>query len=346
MKQGKRSVTITDIARELSISPSTVSRALNNHPAIKEETKRKVITLANKLNYQPNLLALNLLNKKTNNIGVVVPEITSHFFAAIISGIQDILNASGYNIIMCQSNESYREEIKIIENLSSVRVDGFLIAPSSKTRKLDHFVKLKNSGVPIVIFDRDCQGLDVDKVLLDDYDGAFQAVDYLVKSGCKKVAHLGGSLSLSTSIHRRQGYIDALKSNNLSVRDDHIFHTKGFKHSDGIRAAKSLLKLKDPPDAIFAVNDRIAIAAMYVAKMYGFKIPEDISIIGFDDEPHSSYFTPSLSTVRQPAYSIGLLSARILLQNLSNPHDSPGFRREIFRPELIIRDSSRLRPDT
>ena len=329
------------MAKELGISTSTVSRALNDHPAIKNETAKAVKLLAKKLNYYPNLLALSLLQKKTNTIGVLVPEITSHFFASIIAAIQDVLSQSGYNIIMCQSNESYKEEVAIVENLDRIRVDGLLVSPSSKTKNFNHFYKLQQSGVPIVVFDRDCPGLEVDKVLVDDYDGAFQAVDYLIKSGCKKIAHLGGPSNLSTTNHRLHGYLDALKKNNISIKEEYIVHARGFTHADGIKPAKKLLKLNNPPDAIFAMNDCIAISAMYVAKNLNFKIPEDISIIGFDDEPHVSYLKPELSTIWQPVFSIGMLSARILLNHLNNPENEIAYRREIFKPELIIRSSSR-----
>ncbi|MDO5977338.1 LacI family DNA-binding transcriptional regulator [Flavivirga spongiicola] len=333
-------VTISDIAQKLNISASTVSRALKNHPALKKETIKAVQDLANKLNYQPNLLALSLRQKKTNTIGVIIPEITSHFFSSIITGIQDVLVNSGYNIIICQSNESYKEELAIVENLLRIRVDGVLVSPSSRTKKFNHFSKLKQSGVPIVVFDRDCPNLEVDKVLVDDYDGAFQAIDYLIKSGCKKIAHLSGPKNLSTTNHRLQGYLDALKKNNLPVKEEYIVHASGFTHEEGIQPTKTLLRLKNPPDAIFAINDCIAISAMYIAKKLDFKIPEDISIIGFDDEPHTRYFKPALSTVWQPVYSIGMLSARILLSHLKNPDNTPKLRKEIFKPELVIRHSS------
>ena len=240
----KRRVTINDIAQELGISASTVSRALHDHPALKKETKQQVKALAKKLDYHPNLLALNLLQKKTNTIGIIIPEITSHFFSSIITGIQDVVGDSGYNSIICQSNESYNEEVAIVENLLRIRVDGVLVSPSSRTKKFDHFFKLQQSGIPIVVFDRDCSGLDVDKVLVDDYDGAFQAVDYLIKSGCKKIAHLGGPKNLSTTDHRLQGYLDALKKNKVPVRDEYIIHVSGFTHENGIKPTKKLLSLK------------------------------------------------------------------------------------------------------
>jgi len=339
MKKGR--VTITDIARELNVSPSTVSRALNDHPAIKKETKEAVHALAEKLNYQPNLLALNLLQKKSNTIGVIVPEITGHFFSAVITGIQDIIVNSCFNIMICLSNESYEEELTIVKNLSKIQVDGVLVSPSSATKNFDHFRGLQKSGIPVVVFDRDCPGLEADKVLVDDYSGAFQAVEYLIRSGCRKIGHLGGPLNLSTTKHRLQGYLDALENENIPIRKEYIVHVKGFSHNDGLKPAKKLLGQQERPDAIFAMNDNIAISAMHVARKMALVIPEDISIVGFDDEPHSSYFRPSLSTVWQPVYSMGMLSARIILHRLKDEDSQSGFRLEVFKPELVIRASSR-----
>lgn len=337
----KARVTITDIARQLNIAPSTVSRALKDHPALKRETKRAVKALAKKLDYRPNLLALNLLQKKSNTIGVIVPEITSHFFSAIITGIQDVVGTSDYNIMICLSNESYAEEMTIVDKLSKIQVDGVLVSPSSETNNFDHLMRLQKSGIPVVVFDRDCPGLESDKVLVDDYSGAFQAVEYLIQSGCKKIAHLSGPINLSTAKHRLQGYLDALENNNVPIQKEYIVHVPGFSHKDGLKPTKKLLKLKDPPDAILATNDNIAISAMHIAEKLDFKIPEDISIVGFDDQPNSSFVTPSLSTVWQPVYSIGMLSARILLHHLEEEDTKIGFRKEVFKPELIIRASSK-----
>ena len=339
MKKGR--VTITDIARELNIAPSTVSRALHDHPALKKETKEAVKALAIKLDYQPNLLALNLLRRKSSTIGVIVPEITSHFFSAIITGIQDVVGTSEYNIMICLSNESYEEEAVIAKRLLKIQVGGVLVSPASETKNFDHFRSLQNNGIPVVVFDRDCPGLEADKVLVDDYAGAFQAVEYLIKSGCRKIAHLGGPMNLSTTKHRLQGYLDALESANIPIKKEYIGHVEGFSHNDGLEPAKKLLKLPNPPDAIFAMNDNIGISALHVARKMGLRIPEDISIVGFDDEPHSSYFRPSLSTVWQPVYSLGMLSARILLHRLNGEEAQNKFRQEIFKPELVIRASSR-----
>lgn len=332
-------VTIKDLAKKLNVNTSTVSRALNNHPAISDETKKKVQELADKLNYYPNQLALNLRHQKTNTVGVVVPEITSHFFSSVITGVQDILGEAGYSVIICQSNESYKEEVSIVENLIKIGVDGVLISPSARTKKFNHLKKLKKQNTPLVVFDRDCPGLEVDKVLVDDYDGAFQAVEHLIKSGCKRIAHIAGPKHLSTTNHRLNGYFDALKKHDVPVNNDYIKYVSGFTHDDGIKPAKKLLRMENRPDAIFATNDNIAISTMHVARKLQLKIPEQVSIIGFDDEPHSAYFKPALSTIWQPVFSMGMLSARVLLKRLTSPNSIKELRQETFKSELIIRES-------
>jgi len=339
MKNGR--VTLKDIATRLNLSASTVSRALNDHPGIGERTKKAVKKLAGELDYQPNPMALGLLQKKSITLGVIVPEITSHFFSAIITGIQDIIGPSEYNIMICISNESYEEEVTLVKKLSRMRVDGILVSPSSETKDFEHFRNLQKNDIPVVVFDRDCPGLESDKVLVDDYSGAFQAVDYLFRSGCQRVAHLGGPLNLSTTKHRLRGYLDALEKNRATVRKEYIQHVKGFSHKDGLKPTKRLLELGTPPDAIFAINDSIAASAMHTAKNMGLRIPEDISIVGFDDEPHSLYFSPTLSTVWQPVYSLGILSAKILLNRIKNKGSKVDFRLEIFKPELVVRASSK-----
>jgi DNA-binding LacI/PurR family transcriptional regulator len=337
----KSRTTITEIARLLKVAPSTVSRALNNHPKISEKTRNAVIELARKLNYQPNLLALNLLKNRTNTIGVIVPEITSYFFSSVIGGIQDVLNPLGLNMIIGQSNESYQEEKSIVQTFASVRVDGFLISPSSETKNFDHLKVLTENNIPLVIFDRDCEELNVDKVFVDEYRGAFQAVEYLIKTGCRRIAHITGPLSLSTARHRLKAYKEALSAHNLPLKEEYIVEASGFAPEHGIDPTKKLLALPQPPDAIFTINDGVAIGAMFVIKEAGIVIPNEISVIGFDDDPHSCYFKPSLSTVWQPTYELGMLSARILLKRINSNNDISKVRVEKLFPELVIRGSSK-----
>ena len=333
--------TITDIARELHISPSTVSRALNHHPAINSQTREAVLALAKKLHYQPNILALSLLKKKTNTIGIIVPEITSYFFSSVIGGVQDLLAPHKTNMIIGQSNESLEEEKTLVEKFMSIRVDGFLVSPSRETKDYGHLQVLKDSNIPLVIFDRDCEGLEVDKVFVDEYNGAFQAVEHLIHTGCKRIAHIAGSAALSTARHRLAAYKDALAKHQLPVLEEYIVESNGFTPEAGIDPTKQLLALPNPPDAIFTINDGVAVGAMYVIKEAGISIPDEISVIGFDDEPYSCYFKPSLSTVWQPTYELGMLSARILMKRVNAENEGFTPKVEKLFPELIVRGSSR-----
>lgn len=334
-------VTIVDLARELQISPSTVSRALRNHPAIKDETKNIVQALAKKMGYQPNTLALSLLNKKTNNIGIVVPEITSYFFSSIICGIQDVLDQEGQHAIISQSNESWETEKKGVEALLSSRVDGFLISSTFNTHDYSHFLKLQQNNIPVVMFDRDCEVENVNKVLVDDYNGACQAVEHLINQGCKRIAHISGPKKLSIAEHRKKGYIDTLKKYDLPIEEELIVESSFFQMEDGIEPMKKLLGLKDRPDGIFCINDGTAIGALSVLRERDIKVPDDIVLIGFDNDPFSSFSYPTLSTIDQPTYEIGMLAARILLKTINTPVEKREVRTEILKPELIVRDSSK-----
>ncbi|WP_257666848.1 LacI family DNA-binding transcriptional regulator [Parapedobacter tibetensis] len=338
--QKHKPTTIIDIAKALNVSPSTVSRALHDHPSISAETKRNVHELAKKFNYQPNLLALSLLNKKTGIIGIVVPEITGYFFATIINGVQDMVASAGYKLLICQSNESFEEEKKLIHEMTLLRVDGFLISPTFNTKTFDHFEKLKSAGIPLVIFDRDCPGFQADKVLVDSYHGAYQAVDYLVKAGCRHVAHIAGPIAIPTFKQRLDGYLDALQDNGLSINDSLIVYSSGFSSECGIDALTQLLDQNETLDGIFSVNDAVAIGAMHIIRERGLRIPQDISMVGFDDESYSCFFNPSLSSVWQPVYEVGMLSAKILLDHFSNSEQAEGYRYEVLKPELVIRSSS------
>ena len=333
-------VTLSDIARKLNISVATVSRALHDHPAISKKTKRQVIKLAKELNYQPNLLALNLLARKTNTIGIIVPEITSYFFSSVINGIQDLVNDEGYHLMISQTEESFINEKNILEAMAKVRVDGFLISPTSQTSDGEQLNSLIENGIPVVLFDRDCKGFKGDKVLVDDYDGAFQAVDYLIKTGCRRIAHITGPSELSISRHRLDGYLDALAKHNIAVDDQLIIPVAGFNPEHGVEAGREIIARSQLPDAVFAINDGVAIGSMYIIKEAGIKIPEQISVVGFDDEPHSSYFIPPLTSVWQPVYDMGMLSARILLNKLKGEKHDEASRFELLKPELMIRASS------
>ncbi|MFZ6011402.1 MAG: LacI family DNA-binding transcriptional regulator [Bacteroidota bacterium] len=308
--------TIRDLAIRLNISISTVSRALRNAPDVNPETKRAVLEMARKLNYEPNRVAQSLRIKKTNTLGIVVPEIVMHFFSSAISGIQEYASSHNYSIMICQSMESQQTEISNIHMLVANRVDGLLISLSSDTKDYDHLQQLIQKKIPIVLFDRVCDELDVSKVIVDDHDGAFRAVEYLIQTGCRRIAYIGGPTNLSITMQRQRGYADALAKSNIAMDNDLVVHCQDL-HNGPAEAVKQLLGLREKPDAIFCMNDPIAIQAMVVIKEKQLRIPDDISVVGFTNEPVSQFIEPSLTTVSQPAYEIGKTAAELFLQQIN-----------------------------
>ena len=333
-------ITIKDIARELGISPSTVSRALKDHPDISPKTKKTVSELAARLNYQPNSVALSLRQSKTNTIGVIVPKIVHFFFSTVISGIEDIAYNAGYNIIICQSNESYDREVTDTKALFNSRVDGMLISISRESLNLDHFEELFSRGVPMVFFDRVTKVLDTSKVVCNDYQGAYDATVHLIEQGCKKIAHLAGPLNLLIGINRLQGYKKALLDHNLPY-DDSLVRECRDEDEEAEQVTTKLLKSQPDIDGIFANNDLASLGAMNAIKNQNLRIPEDIAIIGFSDWKFSAVTEPALSTVSQKGIDIGREAAKLLIRQIELEEDEHFVpETKIIEPELVIRQSS------
>src|SRR5258707_11276292 len=267
-------ITVRDIARQLKMSISTVSRALQNHQNINHETKKKVLELVQLLDYEPNAAAQSLRTNKTNSLGVIVPEIVMHFFSSTLSGIQECAAQNNYSIMVCQSMESFGTEKSNIHKLMSNRVDGLLISLSSETQHVEHLQQLIDKKIPILLFDRICDDLNVTKVVVDDRLASFRAVDYLVKTGCKRIAYIGGPESLYINRERELGYLEALAKNNIYSSPDLIIHCHDL-HKDPEAATQQLLNLPETPDAIFCMNDPVAIQAMQVIKERQIKIPDE-----------------------------------------------------------------------
>jgi DNA-binding LacI/PurR family transcriptional regulator len=328
--------TIRDIAIKLNVSISTVSRALRNAPDINPDTKKAVVEMAAKLNYEPNRVAQSLRIKKTNTLGVIVPEIVMHFFSSAISGIQEYAAAHGYSTMFCQSIESYETEKSNIHMLVANRVDGLLISLSGETKNFDHLNALAQKQIPVVMFDRVADELPFSKVIVDDHDGACKAVEYLIKTGCKRIAYLGGPESLSICIKRMQGYKDALKNKGIEVSENLIVCCEDI-HAPA-EAVKRLLEHR--PDAIFCMNDPMAIAAIEIIKEKQIIIPDEISVVGFTNEPVSRHITPSLTTVSQPSYEMGKVAAELFLEQMQAGESFEPVTR-ILRTELVIRNSTR-----
>ncbi len=333
--------TIKDIAEKLNISPSTVSRALHDNPEIARKTKKKVINAAKQMNYYPNILAWSLKKQRSQTIGVIVPEIKHDFFSAAISGIEGVAYDAGYVIILCESNENYEREVLNARALVTNQVAGLLVSITQSTVKSTHFKFFQRVGIPIVFFDRVCDDMITSKVLVDDYGGGFNAVEHLIKSGYKRIAHLGGAKHLSVSRDRYKGYRDALKNYGI-VFEEELVHFAGFHEQDGIIGMHYLLDLKNPPDAVFTINDPVAIGAYDEIKKRKLRIPQDIALVGFSNNPISSIVDPPLTTIDQPAFELGKTATKILLMQIKAKNEKKSFKsiKEVLETKLIIREST------
>jgi len=333
-------ITIKDIARILGISPSTVSRALKDHPDISPKTKQLVQTFAEKVNYRPNALALSLRSSKTNTIGIVIPEIVHHFFSSVISGIEDVAYGRGYNAIICQTNENYQREVIDLQALIDNRVDGILVSMSKNTHEFTHFDNVIENGVPMVFFDRICEAISSDRVIADDFEGARIATHHLIKKGCKRIMHLAAPQHLLIGKYRKEGYCSALKENQMTCEESLI--VKCDTREGVFAKADDILRLAPEIDGIFAVNDSTAIAAMQVLRRNGYEVPKDIAVAGFGDGPNASIAYPQLTTVEQKGYDIGQAAMRLLIGHIEEEVDQEEFETKIFTPELVERESSQL----
>lgn len=328
--------TIKDIANELGISISTVSRALRGQPDVNANTRKAVLELSERLDYQPNRAALSLLKKKTLTIGVLVPNL-DYFFSSAIKGIDEAALEAGYTVMVCQSNESYGKELINTQRLFESRVDGFIISVSSETKVTDHFKRIQDKGIPVIFFDRDVTDIKAPKVLLDNFEGGYIATKHLIDKGYTRIAFLGGPAKMSISNLRLNGYKAALKEAGIK------FYSKFVEHGDfnqdyAYINTTELLRNRSKPDAMFAMSDRLAIGAMLAIKKYGMKIPDDIGLIGFNNEPITNLLTPTISTIDQPAFEMGKKATRLFIQILNkNGHT---IEDSIFSPRLVARQST------
>ncbi|MEN8116600.1 MAG: LacI family DNA-binding transcriptional regulator [Bacteroidota bacterium] len=335
MKSGL--VTIKDLARELKISPSTVSRALKNHPDISEETKRAVNELAQKLNYQPNAVALSLKQQRSNTIGIIIPEIVHYFFSSVISGIEDIAYDAGFNVIICQSNEKYEREVANAKTLLASRVDGVLVSISKETEDFKHLYNLQEHNIPMVFYDRVVPGMLADQVIIDDIDASYRATKHLIDSGRKCIAHFAGPQKLLIGKQRKEGYVKALKEAGLEVDNDLIIEADSFEKAR--IAVMKLINEKKNFDGVFATNDLTAIGAMQTIQKKGIKIPDEIAIVGFSDGRFSGITDPTLTSVDQHGYEMGTIAMDMLLKRITSETDYLA-ETKVLKADLIVRGSS------
>jgi LacI family transcriptional regulator len=336
--------TLKQIAKELNVSVSTVSKALSNSPEISEPTKIKVQEFAKLKNYKPNNIAVNLKSKRSKTIGVVLPNILNPFFAKVFSGIEKQANKRGYNVITSISNESLEKEIYAMDMLSNGAIDGFVLSISEETQKeheVKHFKEAIADDIPIVMFDRVSEDVNCDKVIVDDFDSAVHAVTHLLKTGCKNIAFFSTIDNISVAKLRADGYYKALADHGIPVNEEIIIRTEGTDEFD--EKFTALFESKSGTiDGIFAIDEHGAVAAMKAAIKKGIKIPEELSIIGFADGVWSRRLTPSLSTVSQHAPEIGEAAADMLIDRLTNKdEEEPPFTTKVIKTELRQRESTR-----
>jgi LacI family transcriptional regulator len=337
----RRKVTLKQIARELDVSISTVSKSLKDSSEISEDTRQKVQAFAKLYNYKPNNIALSLKNKKTKTIGIIIPEIVHHFFATVISGVENVANENGYNVIVCLSDESFDKEVINMEMLANGSIDGFIMSLSKETQQkkdFHHISEVISQGMPVVMFDRVTNDILCDKVIIDDNLAAFQAVQTLIDKGLKKIALITTVDYVSVGKLRTDGYLKALEMNDLKVNEKFILKIEDIDEADDL--IEKLIQ-NEAIDAIFAVNELFAVTAIKTALKKGLRIPEDIAIIGFTDGIISKYSTPSISTVSQNGMKMGGKAAKMLIERLeSEDEDDEHYRTEVIETHLVEREST------
>ncbi|WP_242094393.1 LacI family DNA-binding transcriptional regulator [Aestuariivivens sediminicola] len=356
----KRKITLKQIAKELDVSVSTVSKALSGSKEISEDTTQKIQAFAKLYNYRPNNIALSLKNRKTKTIGILIPEIVHHFFSTVIRGIERIANRRGYNVIVGLSNESFTKEIINMEMLANGSIDGFILSISKETllkQDYHHFNATINQGIPIVMFDRVVNEVECDKVIVDDFNGAVKAVKMLLDKGCKHIALITTVDYVSVGRLRTQGYLEALQLNKIEADPQLILKIEDSlnvdNHLEDLESEiEHFFKLNPAIDGVFAVNELYAVTAMKVARKLGRSIPDDVQVIGFTDGVLSKHATPSLSTVSQHGQKIGEQAANLLIdrleaietestQYLGSADSKSDFIKVVIETEIIERESTK-----
>lgn len=335
----KTKITLKDIARELEVSISTVSKALKNSEEISRDTKEKVQAFAKLYNYKPNNIAISLKNKRTKNIGVVIPDIVHHFFTTVIRGIEKYANARGYNVIVCLSEESFDKEVINMEMLANGSIDGFIMSLSSETQQkgdYNHLKEVTEQGIPVVLFDRITNEIDCDKVVIDDELGGYIATRKFIEQGKKKIAMITTDDYLSVSKARSMGYRKALSESKLGVDESMVLKMPSMEMDEN--RIKEFLETQKP-DAVLCVNEIFAVYSMRLVQKSGLKIPDDISFIGFTDGVLSKYANPSLTVVAQHGEKMGEVSAKMLIDKIESEEEEETYQTKILEPTLVIRES-------
>ncbi|MCG2462751.1 LacI family transcriptional regulator [Flavobacteriaceae bacterium F89] len=336
----KKQITLKDIAKELDVSISTVSKALKNSDEIGHDTKEKIQAFAKLYNYRPNNIAISLKNKRTRNIGVIIPNIVHYFFATVVRGIENFANAHGYNVIVCVSDESFDKEVINMEMLANGSIDGFIMSLSSETQlknDYNHIREVMDQGIPLVFFDRATDEIDCDKVIINDREAAYQAVNKFVNSGRKRIALITSENFLNVSDERAKGYFQALREHGIEIAENLVLK---LPYIDIDEKVVQKFFSQNKIDAVLCVNEVFAVQCMRFVQKTGIKVPEDISFIGFTDGLLSKYATPSLTAINQHGEDMGEMAAKMLVEKIESEADEDTYRIEILKATLVEREST------
>ena len=332
-------VNLKQLAKELNLSVSTVSRALRDSWEISTPTKQRVFDLARKMNFQPNPYASSLRRHKSRTIAVVIPEVANNFFALAIKGIETIAREKGYHVLIYITNEDLNEEVSIVTELQSGRVDGVILSLSSKTTDTRHLSNLQQRNIPLIFFDRVSDGIEAPKVMTNDYESGFVATEHLISAGCKRIAHLTISMNLSISHKRMKGYTDSLLRYNQPFDQEMVVHC-GEDEQENYRLIRELLTSEKRPDGVFTSVEKLAVPVYHVCRDLKLAIPKDVKVISFSNLVTASLLAPSLTTISQPAYAMGKEAATILFRRLEKKYIVEPTDRIILPATLEVREST------
>jgi LacI family transcriptional regulator len=337
-----KEITIYDIAKELGVSPTTVSRALNNHPAVNEKTRKKIFDAALESGYQSNVFAANLRKKKTFNIGVIVPRLNSSFQSSVLAGMEKIANESGYNLIISQSLESYDKEVANAHSMFNSRVDGLLVSLAGDTENIDHFKPFLKKGTPLMFYDRIAEHSNSTGFTIDNIQAAQNATSHLIQQGCKRIVHVLRTPKINVYADRLKGYKYALLENDIPFNPSLVIYAD-LVEEVGEEIVNQILQMDPLPDGLFVSNDSCAASCIRHLKLEGIRIPEDIAVVGFNNEVISRLVEPNITTINYPGYEMGELAMKNLINQLDNPGEGMlhNTKKITLRSELIVRESSK-----
>lgn len=336
----KPRITIKDLAKNLKYAPSTISRALSDHPGISKETKEEVKRAAEKLGYTRNSVASNFRKNTTHSIGIIVPRIDIHFHSLVISGIEEMAYKRGYNVTIFQSKNSLEREKEIVEIIQTKMLDGIIVCLSLETVQYEHFKKLKKLKVPIVFYDRVPENYEASKIMINDFQSAFNATEHLISIGCRRIAHIAGNPATAIFKARLDGYKSALAEYNLPFEENLVKYPKELNYEEGVTSAKKLLELENKPDGIFCANDYTAVSTIQVFRKANYSIPEDIAVVGFSNYPISKIIEPNLTTINDRAFEMGQAAANLIIRQVEDKNEVILSETIVLETDLIIRDST------